>query len=805
MNGARHDFHFSLSNYLGTELQSPGSGYLGGDLRAVCLRGDQMIRAGLTLLILATTFYGSTSSAQNPSAPDPTDLKVELRSATGSNRFQLGEVIPLQILISSSTPNRYLEPCKLFWESCFGYPQCRYVTKWSFDVTPTTGWTDIGWHGCMQMSGPTIEVKSSDLTSEPKEYSYTLTNRFRFDSPGKYTVRLSITVGLDDERNQIRRSPDAKQNSNFVSKTAKMDLEIVPAGDDWKKSVIAQGVAAWTAPPDRETNPPSPGFLKHQQEKAALCSLGTRDAAIALAGLLSRGIDVAHCLRNNANKDAAQAEMRRLLVDSNVGVRPVFFAAYAKLLSPAGPKSGEIAAVPPNVVNEVRETLFASLKNKTPDALIPSLETVLRNPMNGYWVIPGSAYDLHEPFSDDVIRMAAANFDRLSEVTQAALLDADWDHLRSPLMLPLLRRKAEAGNGQALVRWLELDPTAATAFMRQEVVRPEPRFSSLYLRLPDKSLPEQEQQIARNFVALSSPEELIRAATLLHRYTTRVTLPTTLPFIDEHLTEWPCNVQIPVLAYLLKVSPQEARPRLERVLQKLSPPYYCPRGEFFPSLGFMEASPVLDVLAAKQVEDGTPHAADAAEYLGRFGGSTMKPIVWEQLFRWHKKYVASGAKQRITTPPSKPDDSQLYNLDSRLLEAYTRAQGWTLSPEDVLKLKELMGDKETGGLACTFSCGSELSVGPAPGSYHIYGKFKDPVYPFDAQIDYLMPTEPYRYTINQYRCADLKSLEQKLLQFPAGSTFSVAHTGSLLDGWGDWTAIGEFLRSHGYSFRNEQR
>jgi hypothetical protein len=48
----------------------------------------------------------------------------------------------------------------------------------------------------------------------------------------------------------------------------------------------------------------------------------------------------------------------------------------------------------------------------------------------------------------------------------------------------------------------------------------------------------------------------------------------------------------------------------------------------------------------------------------------------------------------------------------------------------------------------------------------------------------------------------LKSLEQKLLQFPAGSTFGVAHTGSILDGWGDWSAIGEFLKNHGYSFRN---
>jgi hypothetical protein len=205
-------------------------------------------------------------------------------------------------------------------------------------------------------------------------------------------------------------------------------------------------------------------------------------------------------------------------------------------------------------VNDVRDMLFASLPKKNPEAMIPSLEAVLRNPMLGYWVIQGSSYDLRDPFSKEVITMAAVNFDRLSEQAQTVLLDTDWDHLRSQSMLSIVRRKAEAGNGQALLRWLELEPAAATAFMRQEVLRPTPRFSSLYLRLPDESFPENEQQlVAANFVMLSTPEELIREATLLHRYTTRATLPTVLPFIDQHLTQWPCNVQIPVLAYLLKV------------------------------------------------------------------------------------------------------------------------------------------------------------------------------------------------------------------------------------------------------------
>jgi hypothetical protein len=240
---------------------------------------------------------------------------------------------------------------------------------------------------------------------------------------------------------------------------------------------------------------------------------------------------------------------------------------------------------------------------------------------------------------------------------------------------------------------------------------------------------------------------------------------------------------------------------VEHVLEKMRPPY-CPRGEFFPSLGYVESSPILDALAVKQLEDGKPLAADAAEYLGRYGSAAMKSAVWEQFSRWHKKYVQSGAEQRMASQKHTQDDWQLYNLDSRLRDAYVNAQGWTLSPEDVDNLSKLIGDKKREALACAFSCSSQLGVGAAPGNYLIYGRAQDRVFPLESRIDYLMPTEPFQYSVNQYRCPNVKSLEQKLLQFPPGSTFSVAHTGDLRDGKGDWTEVSAFLRSHGYSFRD---
>ena len=116
-----------------------------------------MIRTGLTTLILAIAFCHSPLFAQDSPAPEPADLKVELRSATGSNRFQLGEVIPLEVLhLQQHSQNVILSRARCSAESCFGYPRCRFFTHWSFDVIPNTGWRDIGWHGCQSIERPQL-------------------------------------------------------------------------------------------------------------------------------------------------------------------------------------------------------------------------------------------------------------------------------------------------------------------------------------------------------------------------------------------------------------------------------------------------------------------------------------------------------------------------------------------------------------------------------------------------------------------------------------------------------------------------
>jgi hypothetical protein len=747
-----------------------------------------VIRSGVARLIFVTVL-ASPLWAQGPA-----DLQVQLRWGTGSDRFQIGEVIPLEVTFSSSAPNRYLAPCALFWEGSFGFPQCRFSTAWSFTITPDTGWVDLTKEfpsGVGTFSGPVFEVPSHDLSSEPETLPYVLTKRFRFDKPGEYHVSLSMQVGLDDETTAFRdpfHPSTVKPHS--VPVTPEIVLQIVAASAEWESEIIRKGYAAYSAPAHGSTNPPSPGKPGYQKDTQALCNLGTPEAARVLARLLSQQhSEIQSCLDYTPSADAAIQEMQRLLVDPDFAVEPVFFSVLVRLLSRDAAKVYGASAIAPEPIDRERELLLSALPQKRGAGQVASLLTLLQWPVRAKGTAFESGYDL--PFSPAVIAEVAADFDRIPWYQQQWLLEDAWARVNSPLMLPLVRRLAEAGDGPALLRWIELEPATATEFVRKEVVRPVPRFSSFYLRLPDASVPGQEAQLAANFIALTRDQDLFRAATLLHRYATAAVLPVVLPFIDAKHAGWSCTIQYPVLAYLLKVSPTEAAPRLEELLQKTNHEPW--QTTFFTDIGFLEPSPVLEKLAMVEIEAGTqPLARDAIEYLQVHGTVAVKPFLWKQLVLWQEKLAASKArrlaKNSMTGNEEQADDVMVSELSNALIST----QAWILSEEDTGKLEALLG---AGSWASS-------AVARTPGIYSIRGAVNSAQLAHDRP-EYMNPTERYRYSIFHYRCADIRTLKEKMLEFPAGSSFDFGSEFSAADS-NELAAISEFAISHGYKITNLQ-
>jgi len=730
-------------------------------------------------------------------------LQVQLRSTTGSNQFQIGEQIPLEAVLSSSIPNRYLEPCALFRESSFGL-ECRFFSSWSFSITPDSGWVDLAKEfpgGPQTFGGPTFEVQSNDLTSMPQSYPYLLTHKFRFDKPGTYRVQLSLEVGLDDESTQRRTVPDPARKPHSVGVTGTFELQIVSSSKEWQAKIVREGNEAYNEPAPRYTDPPSPEYLRHMQAEQALCNLGTPEAARTLVGLLSpEHSEVQQCLDHTPSPQAAIEEMQRLLVDPEVGVNPQLFSELVRLVGREEFKTLGTYDISQSAADRERDVLVSVLPKKRGAGQVTSLLTVLQWPPRAKGTALDFGYDL--PFPASVIAAVVANFDDFPKDRKEWLLGEAWGRVRSPLMLPLVRRLAEGGNGQAVLRWTELDSASATEFVRKEVVRPVPRFSSFYLRLPESSLPEQEEQIAENVVALTRNEDLFKGATLLHRYATVSVLPKVLPFIDEKRAAWPASVQYPMFAYLLKVSPADAAPRVEQALKEINHQPW--QSTFFSDIGSLEPSPVLDRLAIAQIEDGTqPLARDAVEYLRLHGSPAAKPLLWKQLVRWHQHMAADRAAQIAKAKDSVPSSEDFLQSAqvTALTQAFISAQGWVLSPEDAGNIRALFGEQAAAQMSCQFQCGASLGNGPNPGSYAIYGKTNRPRP--DPHPEYMNPTERLRYYINQYSCPDMRALKEKLLQLPAGSSFDFVWDFSAADR-AELVEISDFLWSHGYKVRNPQ-
>jgi hypothetical protein len=424
-----------------------------------------MARLQLASLTFAIAVLASPLTAQQP-----TDLQVQLRSSTGSNRFQVGEVIPIETVFSSTTPDRYLEPCELFSPRRFGNALCRFSSPWSFSITPDKGWVELSKETRIAppvAGGPVGEVSDRDLAPQPAVFPYELTSRFRFDIPGEYRVRFSTEVALDDESTPrrgslVRIDPEIKPHT--VAIVREFVLQIVPADPNWQMEVIRKGYEAYTRPGLRQSAPPSPEQVQRGRDARGLCVLGTPEAARVLAKLLARGhSDIRECLEHSPAAAAAIEEMQRLFIDPDVGVNQEFFSELVGLqLREDNRAHGEGSDSAPRLQRREWDRLAAALGHKHDDALVESLYTLLWNSLGSEnWPVAGPA-----------IAGVVANWDRISLPRQQWILKSGWGRVRSPLVLPLVRRLAEAGNQQALLRWWELDPGAAAAFADKEVPLP---------------------------------------------------------------------------------------------------------------------------------------------------------------------------------------------------------------------------------------------------------------------------------------------------------------------------------------------
>ena len=262
--------------------------------------------------------------------------------------------------------------------------------------------------------------------------------------------------------------------------------------------------------------------------------------------------------------------------------------------------------------------------------------------------------------------------------------------IERPLMAPLLRKMAQREDvpaqpneaimfnrltGEALVQWYSFDAVGARAVIVREIVRPKPRYGIDVLGiLPERELPEVEKPLVANFEVAGDPATAHGIATLIGRYAGAAPKETLLAHLDRDLAAGNCDTEAPLLAWLLRVDPEQAQARLEKPVKgcRLS----------LAEIGKLQPNKRVETAAIQALDSGDGLAvADGAAYLQDYGSADAEDAIWAHYEAWSKQWT--GSESRLNT------SAQDVRAGQSLLQALIMGNAWLVSDAKFRRMQEL--------------------------------------------------------------------------------------------------------------------
>lgn len=635
----------------------------------------------LTLVLLLGV---ATAPVCAQSAP-PVDPKIVLKVSIANNQreFRIGETISLQLSFSSTVKNRYRI-------NMAQYDRSGRMDYEEFVVSPEDGAVDPLPNHFAGMGGLT---SYSFLGPEPWSIQLDLNEWVRFTQPGEY--RLTIV-----SRRTIVRDPSATDGvSPVAARSNEITLKIVAADPVWQKRVFTEAVQTLDKPAPLKAEQMEQYGTARRKAMLALRFLGTADAAREMVKRLrgdnSEGLNYICLLglKSTPERAAAQSAFEEALADPDHPIDGLFLSALRTINSDPDTTSPNWGDGHERAV----EQLIAALNIKRGKALSISLNTAV----NQAW----DSNAMLKETRDKLVSRLISMFDQLPLHDQETLLTYQWEKIASADLLPILKRYARNGpqmkepnaynslqlSASALRRWYELDPAGARPAIITEIVSPRPRFDARVLGiLPDKTLPEVDFILAENFTASEDYDALSHLASLIARYATDAILPQVVEKLDPKLGTWACAIQDPILAYLLRVNPEIARPRIERAIAARGKNFSACNTQLLKTVAEIHYDPLLEKMAIQSLDDPDPQVAmTAATVLGQFGSPAAESPLWQRYTSWSAQWIGRESELvRISTDPVKENTYQL-SLGQNLVQALATGQSWLLDKNQLQRLSEM--------------------------------------------------------------------------------------------------------------------
>lgn len=290
------------------------------------------------------------------------DVRLEIQSPAGQTTFQVGEVIPLELVFTSAVPTVYSLSLPI-WD------RSGRVDVDHFEVEPKTGWSDplaAHFHAmpAILAGGP---LSFRELSFSPEKVDITLNEWVRFEASGKYTVKV---------RSGRVFAKEASPAEVFEIESKPLPLRIMQASEEWQEKTLQNATEVLDS-----TEPSGTSYPDEHRGQAinALRYLGTAKAAEALVDYLDV-MDLSHAaylgLISSRTAQPALLKMKRLLIDRDWPVTSEFVSVMAELSLPQG-ASGEIWRQRQDLEEELYQELNRVVEQKKGEAKAVSERTLL--------------------------------------------------------------------------------------------------------------------------------------------------------------------------------------------------------------------------------------------------------------------------------------------------------------------------------------------------------------------------------------------------------------------------------------------
>jgi hypothetical protein len=700
--------------------------------------------------------HSQTNASTGPTVARAGEDRFTIRLAGGQSRFRQGETITLELGYGADAA----APVTPFPASG-GRPGLVVV---KLRLEPRTGVVDpledflagIGsWDGPPPRYVPFIERGGAWGTIQLNEW-------FRFDQPGKYRLTIASYPVTNAFVAVGNRPPEA---ATITSNT--VEFEIVPADPAWQDATLKKALGRIETKFNYQLQQEGcrtlrflttwatvRQMIRHYAE-GGVCDAEYRDGLFAFPdreyvvsqmedGLLEPEVSIStNYLQTLATLSVYNAHSELLPAHGEESLGKVGWGA-------GGPMAGQWS----QVQNEERryvEELVHALSDKVEPARALSLEAVLN------CGLPSRSAQI-----DGLRQQMADEFPELPQSEQSLMLSAYWASIASPAMLPVLRaiyqNSPPAPNDYSaspvLQHIMELAPAEGRALILKEMRRLHPRLDVRFSSpLPDKEIPELDGPLVENLEATNGED--ITVVELIGRYATPAIFPRVLAVESDRVGNMPCESQAAFVAYAFKSDAVTGAQLFEKVLaaRKGTGCYKFAFGE----IAQRHFAPELELSAIAHLDDPDLEvAAGAAAVLGRYGSTAAEQPLWDRLRKWHSVWAGRAAELPDGFGSGIPNGLET-QLENALFNSIETGQAWFAGTEKLQNLRSLcvssMVRREADSAIQTSESKPLIGVS-------VFG---------DGRIS---------GSVRQYQQESLEALEEKLAQFPSGTSFSVSLNGS---------------------------